>query len=145
MFRSFAVYDVFLVQLALALIFLLSSLTEAARGAPTNATIRFDSPLVSFSPGWSVAEFNGTGTEDKFAFATLPGEELVVRLPRKCIVSITHLRDWNALMSWARTDDEDDRNGRFLQRTSRLCIIRDSRAAAGFFGSLAWIAIRVLP
>ena len=90
MFRSFAVYDVFLVQLALALIFLLSSLIEAARGAPINATIRFDRPLVSFSPGWSVAEFNGTGTEDKFAFANLLGEQLVVRLPRECIFCVAH-------------------------------------------------------
>ncbi|TBU64900.1 hypothetical protein BD310DRAFT_291803 [Dichomitus squalens] len=81
MFRLFVVYDVFLVQLVLAFLFLLS-FTDAASGAPANATIRFDSPLISFSAGWSLAEFEGAGTEDQFAFANKDGEQLVVQLPR---------------------------------------------------------------
>lgn len=79
-FNSFSVY----VQLLL-ISFSLTTLLSTAAGAPLNATIRFDSPLVSFTPGWRVAKFVGTGQQ--FAFANGQNEELQVTLPRKCACS----------------------------------------------------------
>lgn len=84
LFRSFAAYSHVLV-LILSSLFLLLSLPDVASGAPQNVTVRFDSSQVpvSFTTGWRVAEFAGSGTVDKFAFANNPGEEVIIQLPRE--------------------------------------------------------------
>ncbi|RPD63112.1 hypothetical protein L227DRAFT_651373 [Lentinus tigrinus ALCF2SS1-6] len=74
-FLSFSVY----VQLLL-ISFSLTTLLSTAAGAPLNATIRLDSPLVSFTPGWRMATFGKTGQQ--FAFADGQNEELQVSLPQ---------------------------------------------------------------
>ncbi|KAM5538198.1 hypothetical protein V8D89_008085 [Ganoderma adspersum] len=82
LFRSFAAYSHVFALILSSL--LLLSLPDAASGAPRNVTVRFDSSQVpvSFTTGWRVAEFTGSGTVDKFAFANNPGEEIIVQLPQ---------------------------------------------------------------
>ncbi|OJT12625.1 hypothetical protein TRAPUB_10866 [Trametes pubescens] len=48
-------------------------------GAPVNATLRLDSPLVSFTPGWRAATFAGDGSQ--FAFTDGLNEEMLITLP----------------------------------------------------------------
>ncbi|EIW64830.1 uncharacterized protein TRAVEDRAFT_55653 [Trametes versicolor FP-101664 SS1] len=48
-------------------------------GAPVNATLRLDSPLVSFTPGWRAATFAGDGSQ--FAFTDGLNEEVLITLP----------------------------------------------------------------
>lgn len=76
-FHSFSVY----VHLLICFAFTLLLQVPHAAGAPLNATIRLDSPLVSFTPGWRVATFGGTGQQ--FAFTNGQNEELRVTLPRE--------------------------------------------------------------
>ncbi|TFK83603.1 hypothetical protein K466DRAFT_589595 [Polyporus arcularius HHB13444] len=75
-FHSFSVY----VHLLICFAFTLLLQVPHAAGAPLNATIRLDSPLVSFTPGWRVATFGGTGQQ--FAFTNGQNEELRVTLPQ---------------------------------------------------------------
>ncbi|PIL32133.1 hypothetical protein GSI_06839 [Ganoderma sinense ZZ0214-1] len=79
LFRSFPAYSHVLALILSSL--LLLSLPDAASGTQ-NVTIRFDSSQVSFTTGWRVAEFTGSGSFDKFAFANNPGEEVIVQLPQ---------------------------------------------------------------
>ncbi|OSD06057.1 hypothetical protein PYCCODRAFT_1464740 [Trametes coccinea BRFM310] len=50
-------------------------------GEPQNVTLRLNSPLVSFTPGWKAATF--PGTELPFAFADGQNEEVQVMLPEQ--------------------------------------------------------------
>ncbi|KAI9057136.1 hypothetical protein FKP32DRAFT_1681872 [Trametes sanguinea] len=70
---SFVVNVLFLI-LSLALPLLVA-------GEPQNVTLRLNSPLVSFTPGWKAATFPGTGLS--FAFADGQNEEVQVMLPQQ--------------------------------------------------------------
>ena len=82
LFSSAVVYNLFvfrpLISL-LATLLLQAPFLAAAASPPTNVTIGFDSPQVSFSQGWQAAVFDGA----PFAFADGLNDEVQVLLPRE--------------------------------------------------------------